>query len=179
MSYRQRPGMAKPPTSEPERVEPVPENYKGVNFPYRGTNKHGVEVPEDAQYDTREFQFDMPDEDDLPEYVEAEDEPEPIPVRLVQDSARERLEFRTLRMNVRDVRTQLANRLDSRRNLTIKVDTGVSALYIGDDTVTTYTGYKLDQGESITFRSTETIYAVCAPGDGSEVSIAYEYAIEL
>lgn len=180
MSFRQRHGMQKPPESEPERVTPVPEHYKGVNFPYRGTNKHGVEVPEGAEYDTREFQYEMPDPDEITdEYMEPDDEPEPIPVRLVQESAREVLKLRTVRRNVTDQRSQIVNRMDSRRNLVIKVDGGVSAIYVGDADVTTYTGFKLDQGEQITFRSTDDVWAVCADGDDSEISIMYEFAVEL
>lgn len=179
MSHRQLPGQASPPAEQPDRVKPVPEHYKGVNFPYRGTEKHGVEVPEDARYDSREFEADFPDED--VDYLPPEDEPEPVPVRVVQGSARERLDWRAVRFHVTTRPQQVVGRHDKRRSLRIKVHSGVSAIYIGPDSgVTDYVGFKIDQNEHIDIRSTEEIWAVCGgTTDTSEISIMYEYGVEL
>lgn len=183
MAYRQLPGQADGPRERPEAVQPVPEHYEGVNFPYRGTEQHGVAVPEGTEFNTREFQY---KEEDPEEYAEPLPEPEPIPVRVVTNHSRERLAFRSARYRVTDQAEQLVGRHEHRRGIRIKVHWQTDAVdsnpvWIGhDDGVKPYTGYQLDRGEVVDgIMSTEPIYAVCNPGESVEVSVMYTYAVEL
>lgn len=183
MAWRQQPGQADSPKREPERIQPVTEEYAGVNFPYRGTEQHGVTVPENAKYDTREFQY---PEESPDEYMEPEPEPDPIPVRVVNSSARERLEWRAARIRVTDQATTLVGRHDKRRRLRIKCHyqtDGVDSnpVWIGSDNgVKPFTGYQIDRGETIDpFTTTEPIWGICNPGESVEVSVMYEFAVEL
>lgn len=184
MVYRQLPGQAESPDREPERVKPVPERYAGVNFPYRGVEKHGVEVPEDAEYDTREFQY---EEEDVEEYLPAEPEPDPIPVKVVTDTARERLDWRALRFRVTETPQQILGRHDKRKAVRIKNhglldgQANTTPIYIGNDAgLRPYTGYELAPGEVLyPFLSTEDVWAVAPDGEESEISILIEFAVEL
>lgn len=183
MAYRKLPGQATGPSREPERVQPVPEHYQGVNFPYRGTEQHGVAVPDDAHYNTRDFQY--PEEE--PEKVlPAVEEHEPIPVRIVNTSARERLDMRVARFRVTERAQQILGRLDTRKGVRIKVlsqTDGVASnpIYIGhDDSVKTYTGYEMTAGETIfPITTTEDIYAICAAGQTVEIAFMYEFSVPL
>lgn len=185
-SYRQLTGMMKPP-NRPDRVAPVPEHYEGENVPYRGTQTHGVAIPKDAEYESREFEFKqddtkiayLPDPDDSIE--------DPIAVRIVQgDSRRERLDWRPARYRVTDQGQRILNRHEKRRDVRIKVHfqtDGVDSkpVYLGNDAgVQPYTGYQLDRGETLTpFNSTEDVWAICNPGESVEVSIMYTFGVEI
>lgn len=183
MAYRQQPGQADSPSREPERVQPVPEHYKGVNFPYRGTQQHGVEVPEDSHYNTRDFQY---PEEKPDEYLPAEPEPDPVIVKVVSDAARERLEWRQSRYRVTDQGQRILGRNDKRKAVRIKVHyqtDGVDSkpIYLGNDAgVQPYTGYQMDRGETLyPFTSTEDVWAICNPGETADVSIMFEFSVEL
>lgn len=180
MVYRQQPGQADSPDREPERVQPVPEQYEGVNFPYRGTQKHGVEVPKDAQYDTREFEWDesaeTPDE-----YMEPEPEPDPIPVRVVNESARERLDWRPVRHVVTDQGQRILNRHDRRGPVRIQNMSLGSNVYVGNDAgVQPYTGFRIKADSEIyPFTSTEDVWAIADSGETADICIMYEFSVEL
>lgn len=178
MAYRQLPGQADSPSREPERVQPVPEHYHGVNFPYRGTEQHGVAVPDDAHYNTRDFQY---PEEKPDEYLPAEPEPDPILVKVVQEHAREIRDWRTVRVAVTSPPTALVGKNDSRRNTRIKNMDAANAIYIGsDNNVTSYTGYKISAGQEIPpMYTTEAIYATTGDGTTAEIAVLYEFVVEI
>lgn len=70
----------------PMAIEPVPERVAGHVFPYRGMETHGVDPNNNwrdpEEYDGYERGIEV-DSEPLPQ------EPDPIPVRVVQDGARE------------------------------------------------------------------------------------------
>jgi hypothetical protein len=179
MVYRQLPGQADSPEREPERVQPVPEHYEGVNFPYRGTEKHGVEVPADARYGVLESDYAETEKPD--EYLEPEPEPEPIPVRVVNSTARERLDWRATRFLVKDTAAQILGRHEKRKAVRIRNHDATNPIYIGNDAgMQPYTGYLIPAGtELYPFLSTEDIWAVSDSGTEVEISIMYEFAVEL
>lgn len=178
MSYRQTAGQADSPSERPHALPPVPEHYDGVNFPYRGTETHGVEPTKGAKYDTREFQY--PEEkEDHPEPPLSE--PDPVLVRVVNQHARERRMWRPVRSQATQYATRIVGRNDARTNMRLRNLDAANAVYIGSDsTVSAYTGYKVSAGAEIyPFNTTEEVW-VCT-GDTSivEIAVMYEYGVEL
>jgi len=177
-NWMQRKGMQTPP-ERPDRVKPVPEKIEGIYYPYRGTENHGVKQPNPEAVDDY-YESEHWDDGDVPRVLEPEPEPEPVPVRVVQETARERLSWRSIQVPVTDVKSQVVGRHEKRRNLIIRNPSTSSDVFIAEDqSVSTYTGYLLEQGQEITLRTTEEVYAVCAPGENTVLHIAYEYAVEL
>lgn len=177
-NYRQREGQETP-RERPHAMVPVPERTEGVFFPYRGTQNHGVKQPETAEpYEY--YEQDQWDTDENGKILDPEPEPEPIPVKVVQDTARERLNWRAIQVPVNDVKSRIVGRHEKRRSVTVRNPGLSQSVYIGaDESVSTYTGYQLEQGTSVTLRTTEDIWAVCASGEASVIHVVYEYAVEL
>jgi len=188
-SYRQLTGMQKSP-DRPDRVAPLPEHYEGTNVPYRGTQNHGVEIPKDAEYETREFEFKQ--DETKPVYLPDPDNDiaEPIPVRIVQgESKRERLDWRAVRFIVQDVPQQILGRHEKRRNVVIRVHDVKSdgttensdPIYLGNDSgLRPMLGFRIPAGAQFdSLRSTEDVWAVAEPGTQVEISIIYEFGVEL
>lgn len=181
-NWRQRTGQQTPP-ERPDRVQPVPETPAGVYFPYRGVENHGVAQPQtvdpDDYYENQKW-----DDGDIAKTLEPEPEPDPIPVKIVQDTARERLNWRAIQVRVgaagNPQKIQVVGRHEKRRSITVRNPSLSQQAFIGEDeSVSTYTGFLLEQGQQITLRSTEDIWAVCAEGETTVLHVAYEYAVEL
>jgi hypothetical protein len=156
----------------------VPEHYEGVNFPYRGTETHGVKPPDGAKYDTREFQY---PEEPPEHYAEPEPEPNPVLVRVVQDHAREILDWRTVRVPVSQNPVLLVGRNLARRKLRIRNLDGANAIYIGPDpNVSTVSGYKISAGQEMNeLVTTEPVYATTGDSSVVETAVMFEFAVEL
>jgi hypothetical protein len=186
MAYRQREGQQTPP-ERPKALPPALEKVKGKWLPYRGSNDHGVKIPDnqdpEAYYENSEAEHETGDGVYVPEHVEHD----PVPVRIVQGtSAKEQLNWRAVRVPVTDVGSRILGRHDKRRNVTItNQKTGGTypygnAVYVGPDSgISPYTGYQLLGGDSITLRTTEDIWAICDSGNTAELSIAFEYGVEI
>ncbi len=180
-SYRQRQGQQTPP-NRPDRVKPVPEHYQGQNFPYRGTETHGVKPPADMDADAY-YHVGMWDDGEA-ETIKSEPElktEDVIPVRIVQgEKGRQRLDWRAGRFYVQNIAQELVGRLETRRSLRIKNNSQTATIYIGPDSgVAVYTGYPLGPGQDILIYSTENVFAVTDNGSTAEVGILTEYAVEL
>jgi len=185
-SYRQRPGQQTP-IERPDRVQPVPEHVEGPEFPYRGSETHGVDPTADpnAYYENTEWDDADDTEDPLPPLPEVD----PIPVRIVQRDARERTEFRVQRFSVTDQVINLVGRHELRKNMRIRVHAfetdGITAntdpVYIGaDNGVKSYTGFEIAAGTTERdLTSTEDFWAICNPGTAVEISIYYEFGVGL
>lgn len=187
-SYRQRPGQQKAP-DRPDRVTPVPEHYEGVSFPYRGTQNHGVapsktDDPE-QYYDAQAFD----DETDKVVFLPAEVEVEPVPVRIVNETSRERNDWRAGRFLVTEIPQEILGRNDKRKSVRIKVHAfksdGTTAntdpIFIGNDAgLRPYTGFQISAGEELyPFKSTENVFAITLPGVFVEISMISEFSVEL
>lgn len=85
--------------NRPEPITPVAESYAGDNVPYRGVNDHGVTVADDWR-DPHDDMSVRPDGRLVDVYEHDQPEPEPIPVYLVTDDAREDPVFRTQRFTL-------------------------------------------------------------------------------
>lgn len=99
-----------------EAIAPVPENYVGDNIPYRGTVNHGVPVDEPF-IDTDEL---MEEENPEPEYAPPVEEQEPVPVRIVQETDRERRYWRGNGYTVGTTPICVLSRNDRRRQAEIR-----------------------------------------------------------
>lgn len=179
MAYRQVPGMAETPPERPQHVEPVPEHYQGVNFPYRGTENHGVAAPDHAEYDTREFEATFEDEAN---YLPAEAETPPIAVRVVNKTARERREFRSSRFTLTDSPQQMLGRNDKRTSVRIRSrasNTGTA--WVGPDNgVNALVSYGIAAGAELTdLDTTEEIWGVADATKTLDLFIIETYAVEL
>lgn len=169
-NYRQRPGMMSSP-KRPEAVQPVPEEYEGVNFPYRGIENHGVEptkgVDPENYYDHDKWDAGPDDIPSLP----AEKEPDPIPVKIMNASGRERFNFRTAKTAFNTITPQqLMGRNDRRNMVRIRVpgSSATGAVFGPDPGVNELTGYTVAVGSEIEFRTTEAIYVL--PQDTSKIA---------
>jgi hypothetical protein len=183
-SYRQRPGMMSSP-NRPQAIQPIPEEYAGINFPYRGPQNHGVEHPDnvdpEAYYDNDQY-------DDGPDKVPTlppEKEPDPINVRVVNESARERYAIRTYTFPANgQTAQQMCGRNDRREKVLIKNHTGATNdLLIGPGSgLDPITGYVLEPGQEVELHTTEEIYVIAAGGDANTLvtaSVLEEVSVEL
>jgi hypothetical protein len=186
-SYRQTKGQADSP-ERPDMVKPVPEQVQGPAFPYRGSNTHGVDPTKGVNlseyYENNEFD----DEEDTGQPLPPQDETDPVPVRIVQHSARELAQFRTVRFSVTGPQ-QILGRHEKRSAVYIKVHkvladgstVNTDPIYVGSDSgISTYTGYRLDVGDNFPpINTTEDIWVTCDPTKVIEVSVIYEFGVEL
>lgn len=180
-SYRQLLGMAPAGQDRKDRVQPVEEHYEGTNFPYRGTENHGVATPEGAEYDAVEADYSV-DAANQVAYLPAEKETEPVAVRVVEGSARERHLVRVARVLANSTTQQLVGRLETRRSLYVQNADSVNSVYVGpDNNTTSYTGYLVGPGKEIgPFLSTEPLFVTTGnAANTAEVMAIYEYAVEL
>lgn len=164
-SYRQLTGMQTPP-ERPDRLQPVPETYKGVNLPYRGVQNHGVALPEganpDAYYEASGYDLNP----DAFETIPADKEPDPVPVRIVMESARERFPFRcgSLVIPTNSNVLELMGRNDRRIKVRMRVpgSSAGSVIFGGDRNLSSVNGYTITTGGEIEIATTENIYVVNA-----------------
>ncbi len=166
---------SKPVDDRPHAVEPLPEAYVGDNNPYRGVVDHGVPVSG------------SPDgfhgyADTISGVYEPErDEPDPIPVRVVNVAGRELRRFRT-GQEILDSTTGLVARMLAGRNLA-RVDisiknTGAQTMWIGEnESVALYTGYPLAAGAEKVFTHQDAIFAVAASGQTTTVAILEQFTV--
>lgn len=105
---------------DPPKDYPVldQEKYAGQNFPYRGTQAHGVE-PTHAPVDVPEWD----DEREGILYDEPIGEADPVPVRIITGYGRELRKWRTSSVLVSNTPVQLAGRADNRTRLRIQPTT--------------------------------------------------------
>jgi hypothetical protein len=188
-SYRQRKGMAESP-DRPDRVKPVPDDIEGPNYPYRGSNTHGVDqgpAGKDAEAYYANEQWDDGATD--PGYLADEKIDEPVPVRIVSKTGHERRDWRATRVSVTDTPQQILGRHDKRLRTIITVhpvlSDGTTAntdpIYLGNDAgLRPYTGYRIASGNTFDqLQSTEDVWAIADPGKVIEVSIITEFGVEI
>lgn len=164
-SYRQLTGMQTPP-DRPKAIPPVPENYEGVNFPYRGIGNHGVVptqgVDPEEYYDNDSYDLNP----DAFETIPAEKEVDPVPVKIVSESARELNEFRTgsLAIPIGSDVLQLFGRNDRRKKVRLRVpgSSAGSVVFGSGRNLSASNGYTITTGGEIEFDTTEEVYIVAA-----------------
>lgn len=183
-SQRRLPGQAENPEDNkyPDKVDPVPEKVAGTVFPYRGMEQHGVKQPEDmpiqetGQYHLGEDEF------YTTEGLEAEKEPEPVPVKVVNTGARTRKMYRMYRHFSNDTVSTLANRRDGRTRLLVRSrgsNTGTAWLAHDRSQATASMGWGLATGNELEMLTTEAVYVLSETGETQDLFVLEEYEIEL
>lgn len=151
----------------PHAVPPVPEEYEGTNFPYRGTNEHGVE-PHSMPH---EF---LPEWDDT---VSGEYEPEiapvdPVPVRVVERYTRELKTWQPIRTIIPALETRMILGQDNTRTSAVITNLGTETIYIGDTVgVRDYTGFPVNAGGTFSFGAETAVYAYATVDTGIAIAV--------
>lgn len=187
-SYRQRKGMQTP-VDRPDRVKPVPDEIEGPNFPYRGAQTHGVDQgPNPNEYYENEQWDDGASATEMG-YLPDEKIEEPVPVRIVSATGKERRDWRATRVVVTDQAQMILGRHDKRLRTVITVHpfaadettANTNPIYIGNDAgLRQYTGYRIGAGTTFdTLMSTEDVWAIAPVGTTVEVSVITEFGVEI
>ena len=142
---------------------PDMEEYAGLNIPYRGTEMHGVDprfttLPPDEETEGGVAYVVPPDEE--------KPDPDPVPVRIVQESSDEYDDWHTDQMMVSAKAIQIVGRDRRRSSLTIKNLSTTNTLYVGkEQAATNYAmGFPIDPGSELSLSSTEAVWG--RSGDG-------------
>lgn len=145
---------------------PVPETVRGDVNPYRGLDPHGV-APSEQWSDVPAF-----DGTRLVEYPPEKEEPDPIPVRIVQEGPKELRTFRVraFPLPTNGLVSQVLGAHEWRSTVKIK-NTGTVTAYILDSPSggssigsAPMNGYPLAQNESVDLTAQTAVYAC---NDGS------------
>ena len=187
-SYRQRKGQQTP-IDRPDRVKPVPDSIEGPNFPYRGNETHGVDQgPNPNEYYENETWDDGASATEMG-YLPDDKIEEPVPVRIVSATGKERRDWRATRVVVTDSPQQILGRHDKRLRTVITVHpfaadettANTNPIYIGNDAgLRQYTGYRIGAGTTFdTLMSTEDVWAIAPPGTSVEVSVITEFGVAI
>jgi hypothetical protein len=150
-------------------LEPLPEAYVGVNNPYRGIEQHGVESPHRAQPvpgygDTVQVEYESP----APLQ-------EPVPVIVVNESAKEERDWGATSFTVTDVCQQILGR-DERRTVLKVLNLGPNTVYLHPDAhATTWMGFPVAINASETFESETAVYAICEATESADLRLKWEF----
>lgn len=171
----------------PERAaRATPETYqeKGVNFPYRGTETHGVPyestIPDELEGRQFEEVAQLP-----PHYMPEPRKPIPVPVKIVDDSACERREWMADQFLITDgsnnAPLMVVGRHDNRHFVIIRNMDATNPVYIGPSSnVNSQNGFQIPANTTSTrFYTTEAIYAACATGQTVQISVMWEYTVSV
>lgn len=157
-------------------LQPIPDRIEPVNFPYRGQEQHGVEVegkpwiPKDADEQSWESTVD---------YAEPERPLEPVPVRIVSETARETKHWRAWRHTAEQNATMCAGRNLNRTRIRIRnMSTDTDVFISGDSNCSVYAAFPLPFGTEIVLETETEVYCVTARDvDPVELAILSEDAL--
>lgn len=157
-----------------EPLKPVPEHYAGKNYPYRGTETHGVPDPTYTEPDV-EFKG----EDQHAVYEEPVPETPPIPVRIVTEHSREIKSFRVVRYLVDMTAILLLGQERERTKCRIRNTDPVNTVFIGASGLNPWlNGYPILPGQEVAeIATTDAIWAV-APTAPVAVAVFVEFNYE-
>lgn len=164
----------KPQRPTPE--QPVPEAYAGHNNPYRGVEAHGVE-PTEEPLDELDYS-----DGRLVEYEEPEQQPEPVPVRVVTEGSRELKKFRPVVAHAggtdRGRPFQILGADDTRDRATIH-NNNTATVYIGStpEEASVANGFPIEENGTYATSSQDELYAFINQAAIAEVRIAIEYTV--
>lgn len=156
-------------------VEPVPEAYVGDNNPYRGIEQHGVENPNKPTVvpgygDT--YQVELQDNAPIPD---------PVPVLVVNQGARERRDWAANNTFVDSSRVVEVLPNDPRRTKATIVNAGPNTVYVGrTQSVSVAFGFPVAMGATFPTLEAETnMYAITAATETANLRVLWEYRVTL
>lgn len=175
MAWGKTGGEFAAPTGDTKALEPQPDTTTGFNFPYRGTEQHGVAPVEQTHYTPSEkwaLDEHAPDYEAEPKHVE------PVAVRIVQESSREFRSFSTGVATVDATVRMIAGRNDHRTTLRIRNTSATKAIYIGTSMVNSVSGFPIAANASETLYTEMEVYAISEDGSSVNVAILAEFRVE-
>ena len=146
-----------PPGTIPPGMAPVPIGYRGQNFDYRGQQTHGVAPMEPMSRVSDEGGM-------VPiDVIPREPTPEPVPVRIIDDSPDDYKVWQTWQDYARPIASRVVQRREGRSTVKLQNISQTVALYIGPtSSVTNYTGWRLAPGAVFTLECEAEIWAISA-----------------
>lgn len=163
-------------STEPQdhgRVDPVPEEYAGENFPYRGIETHGVE-PTERPEEEREWDGVVPAEYRIPDA-----EPEPTPVRIVQTGGKELHKWHVRRDYANGAASRILGRNETRTAMRVRnLDPAVTVWVGSEGSVQAFTGYPVPAGTEFKLDKAEAeVWAISEDGTQVPLAIIEEYTV--
>jgi hypothetical protein len=145
----------------PQYIEPAPDRYGGVNFPYRGQQTHGVEPTETAVGSPEDYEGGTVEV----AYPTTEPEIPPVPVRIVEtDTGHEFTQWRAIQAFASGAPSMVVSRKEGRDRVTVKnISTGTDVdVWIGPDSnVSKMSGFLLTgEGDSVTLQTEAEVWAI-------------------
>ncbi len=143
-------------------IKPIPETYAGQNFPYRGTETHGVDPIYDVEPPPEQWEGGM-----VPVSVAEPEEPQKvIPVRIVEESSEEYDDWATGQADIGVNPTQIVGRNPRRSSLKIRNLSATVVVYVGKDMggANFFSGWPIDPGDSLDLNSTEAVFGRAVTG---------------
>lgn len=133
-------------SDRPVYTDPIPERYDGSNHPYRGIEQHGVSDSVPPAEVMPEWGGTRP-----VEYTPRKPEPDPIPVKIVQEGGKEYKTWRTRQFSVDpgNIPRQVVASNPHRTGLRIKNMSAVTVYISKDNAVASFMGFPLVQNESL------------------------------
>lgn len=157
-----------------QHLQPMPEHYGGINFPYRGQQQHGVDpdaMPEDRPEDYAGGAV-QTSWADVPQI-----EHEPVPVRIVKTGAHEYNQWRAIQSFATPQGNLIVNRKEGRSRCTVKNLSVAGTVYVGPDPmVTTQTGYPLAPRETFEVFGEAEIWAASGTIANEPISAFFEFS---
>ena len=149
----------------PQGLAPVPDNPAGANIPYRGVVDHGVPYENQEMFDEAHYYTGRP-----VEYAPEEHDPDPIPVRVVNDGMRELRRFSATQpvlsfSNGNAVqKVRLLGKNEHRTKALIRCVGRTDFLqtvfvFVGGPEVTPFDGYLMTNNQELTLNTTEEVWA--------------------
>lgn len=174
--YAEIPASAAPNGAIPNPVRPIVE-HTGWGMPYRGFEAHGVNPNSSKPQDVPADLFDQAEapayEEKAPERVEV-----PVPVRIVQEGAKENKEWFSGQEVAGATASMIASRDERRTSLTVK-NIGTVTVWIGpDNRVSKASGFPLAANDSQSFNGWGAVWAVSDDGTNQTLAVIGEYVVE-
>lgn len=140
----------------PHYTDPILESYSGSNHPYRGIEQHGVADTASPDDPTPEW----PNGTRSVVYADIPKEPDPIPVKIVQEGLSERRRLRTLQYALSPGQVaRIVSANPNRTKVRIK-NTAAFTIYFSDmESVSAFMGYPLNQNETLDLDTQDELYA--------------------
>jgi hypothetical protein len=160
----------------PDRMQPVPEQVAGTNFPYRGMETHGVD-PGDVQITVDPEEADYGTTVAIPLEPE-ESEPDPVPVRIVSEGGNELKEFRVIREYCRggESSRRIIGQDEDRSKVRIKNLHASDSLYVSDIAFNDIgMGYPIASGSELELTSKTPVYARAGSTNDIPVAMIVEW----